>query len=545
MVLPTAHPGPLDMIPLNFYPLPQSRTTPLNVDLFKLLLADHPDQVFVEYVLKGLEQGFRLGYASQTVPFGRVKNLLSARQHSTQVAKAILKELNRGHTVGPFNEPPLSPFHCSPLGAVPKKDGTVRLILDLSCPNGASINEGIPKEEFSVKYSKFDDAVDLIRSLGKGAFMAKIDIKHAFRICPVHPDDWGLLGYSHDGKFYIDIRLPFGGRSSPFIFNTVADAIHWILTNKFNIAFVLHYLDDFFKADKSFESCSVGVASILQIFQQLGVPIALDKLAGPCTVLTYLGIEIDTVNMVTQLSQEKLVDIVSKLKTWSTKSQTSKRELLSLIGSLSFACKVIKPGRMFLRRLIDLSITAPYLHSKITITTESNKDILWWLTFIETWNGRSKIQEPIIDSSSLQLFSDASNLGIGGFFHGRWFSVPWSGEQLCITYRELVAVKACIATWGQLLRHKQIWMNTDNEAIIYIWSKGSSKDPTIMSVVRSLFSLLVEFNINIMFRHLPGNNNTYADLLSRLQVAEFLQVCPWANDMGDQVPTSIWQDCGL
>ena len=91
--------------------------------------------------------------------------------------------------------PPLPDIHCSPIGAVAKDDGSVRLILDLSSPRGSSVNEGISPEEYSVKYCSFDDAVSLVLQCGPQPFMVKADIKHAFRLCPVAPADWHLLGY--------------------------------------------------------------------------------------------------------------------------------------------------------------------------------------------------------------------------------------------------------------------------------------------------------------------------------------------------------------
>jgi len=69
------------------------------------------------------------------------------------------------------------------------------------------------QEFFIVRYSKFDDAVNIVRTMGtmgKGCFMAKIDVKHAFRICPVNPLDWGLLGFCWRNLFFFDTRLPFG-----------------------------------------------------------------------------------------------------------------------------------------------------------------------------------------------------------------------------------------------------------------------------------------------------------------------------------------------
>ena len=192
----TVHSGPLQVVPDSFFSVPMLSSTPINVDLFESWLLRHPDKGFVEFVISGLRFGFRIGYNRQAVPAGRTKNLLSARENKEAVACAILKELNRGHTIGPFVHPPVSPFHSSPLGAVPKKDGSVRLILDLSCPRGESINEGISEEDYSVRYAKFDDAVDLLRDKGYGAYMGKLDVKHAFRICPVHPADWGFVGFS-------------------------------------------------------------------------------------------------------------------------------------------------------------------------------------------------------------------------------------------------------------------------------------------------------------------------------------------------------------
>lgn len=129
-------------------------------------------------------------------------------EHASKVDEAILKELNRGHTVRPFDYPTLPSFHCPPLGAARKKDGSIRVILDLSSPQGFSVNDGISKDSYSVTYSSFDDAIDMVRELGRDCFLAKLDIKHAFRLCPVHPDDWYLLGYKWQGRYFLMLFFP-------------------------------------------------------------------------------------------------------------------------------------------------------------------------------------------------------------------------------------------------------------------------------------------------------------------------------------------------
>ena len=75
---------------------------------------------------------------------------------------------------GPFPTPPWYNLHCSLLGSRPKKDGSRRLILDLSQPMGASINEGISKDDFNVQYTHFDSATDLVFKKGKNCLMSKL-----------------------------------------------------------------------------------------------------------------------------------------------------------------------------------------------------------------------------------------------------------------------------------------------------------------------------------------------------------------------------------
>ena len=118
-------------------------------------LTQYPDRDKVDYVIHGLENGFDIGYSNAT-PHNNHRNLLSATEHQQAVTTAINKEVARGHLSGPFSVPPVSQLHCSPLGSREKKDGSRRLILDLSQPRGNSINDGINKEEFSVQYSHFD-----------------------------------------------------------------------------------------------------------------------------------------------------------------------------------------------------------------------------------------------------------------------------------------------------------------------------------------------------------------------------------------------------
>ena len=140
------------------------------------------------------------------------------------------------------------------------------------------------------------------------------------------------------------MRLPFGSRSSPFIFNQFAEALLWILVTVFGIPYVLHYLDDFLLCNNySHDLCACDMAITQSAFSELGVPLAPNKVIGPTQRITYLGIEIDTVGQTICLPPDKLNELQLLLYGWINRNKCTKRELLSLIGSLSFASKVVKP----------------------------------------------------------------------------------------------------------------------------------------------------------------------------------------------------------
>jgi len=161
-----------------------------------------------------------------------------------------------------------------------------------------------------------------------------------------------------------------------------------------------------------------------------------DKLEGPDQVLTYLGIEIDSVQHVIRLPADKCRALVEAVRTRLGVKKCKKRELLSLVGSLSFACKVVKPGRIFLRRLIDLASSVKRLHHWLDVGSGARADLEMWSEFLKGWNGWSYIQEAPATASALELFTDASGVGCGEIFRGAWFSLAWPSDTVidnCIT----------------------------------------------------------------------------------------------------------------
>ena len=156
-------------------------------------------------------------------------NFLSAEQHPNVVDRYLPKEVLAKRVAGTFTHPPFQNFRVSPIGVVPKKTpGEFRCIRHLSYPYGASVNDGIPVEDSSVTYSRMDDAVGLILRSWVGSFLAKTDIKSAFRIIPIRPADYNLLGIYVRGGYYFDPCLAMGLSSSCKTFEALSTAVQWI-----------------------------------------------------------------------------------------------------------------------------------------------------------------------------------------------------------------------------------------------------------------------------------------------------------------------------
>ena len=125
-------------------------------------------------------------------------------------------------------------------------------------------------------------------------------------------------------------------------------------------------------------TCQDSMSTMLQVGQELGMPVAMEKSEGPATCLTFLGIELDSSLQQLRLSLTKLQDITSYTKSWLGKRSSTKRELMSLIGKLAFAAKVVPAGSLFLHCLIHLSTTARRLHHQIRLNTDARADVAWW-----------------------------------------------------------------------------------------------------------------------------------------------------------------------
>ena len=145
----------------------------------------------------------------------------------------------------------------------------------------------------------------------------------------------------------------------------------------------------------------------------LGIP-------GPTTCLQFLGIEIDMVANQLRLPEEKLQRLVSLLQGWGDRRSCSRKELESLVGHLNHACKVVRSGRIFLRRMLDLLHAVPHRphsHGHIRLNAGFRSDLAWWKAFLAQWNRISYLPPPL-SYCNLTCISRQMPLARGAVVHG-------------------------------------------------------------------------------------------------------------------------------
>ena len=248
---------------------------------------------------------------------------------------------------------------------------------------------------------------------------------------------------------------------------------------------------------------------------------------GPIQALPFVGINIDTVSMSASLPQDKVDKFLNLLEECSSSKSITVLKLQSLCGMLNFACGVLPQARAFSRRLYDLGIglSKPFYHVKMT--KEVKRDIQVWKTFLLSYNSKTLILDyKWISDASIRLYTDASTtIGYGGFLGDKWFYGFWSDQCkiLNIAILELYPICLAVNLWGKILANKCLTIHSDNMAVVHIINNNTTKDPTLMCLVRRLVLSCLRSNIFIRSVHIPGKLNVTSDLLSRGKVQEALK----------------------
>lgn len=424
------------------------------------------------------------------------------------------------------------------LGVAPKPDGGVRPITDCSRPVGSCINEKMSNiiEKFSYK-----SVEDVIQMLNPHDFLSIVDIKSAYRtvaINPSHSTYQGLRWDLGDGPFYmVDHRLCFGLRCGPFYFSLISNFVQKILVETYDMR-IVQYLDDFCVIGGSYGECMYFQQKIISTLRYLGFAISWSKVTSPATVVTYLGIIIDSDRMELRLPDIKLEKLRAVLSSVEGKRFISKKKLEQLTGLLAHCSCVIRGGKTYCRRLYDLLKVA--LHrklNKVRLTDLGMTDISWWSKFAAWFNGISAIPRPDFIH---KVYTDSSKRGFAALMGNDWILGTWIEKpetlgglnEFCthwvsspnidvydesnINELEFWPVLQAIKHWLPQIHSSRVTCVTDNQQVLNMLRSGRSSNKTCMEWIKELFWVCALHAIEIKSVYIRSEENVWADHLSRL-----------------------------
>ena len=138
--------------------------TSLNLDVWHYFLKEYHNPQLFDYLRFGFPLSINYDMFCHN---SEIANHASATNFPQDVDIYIRTELQHNALAGLFKTMPIKSFHCSPLLFHPKEGNSRRIIVDLSYPEGNSVNSNILKDEydgykFQLSYPSVDNIVNHI-----------------------------------------------------------------------------------------------------------------------------------------------------------------------------------------------------------------------------------------------------------------------------------------------------------------------------------------------------------------------------------------------
>ena len=365
--------------------------TPIKIDRFEeLMKASGYEESKIKFLIDGFKNGFDIGYEGPMNRRAVSKNIPIDPKLGGKVTlwNKIMKEVELKRFAGPFKDIPFDHYMQSPVGLVPKA-GTgnkSRLIFHLSYEfkdGKGSLNSNTNKDKCSVKYRDLDHAIrNCIKMMNKldelgddrPLVFAKSDLTSAFRILPLRIVNFKWLVLKAENPetgeimYFVDKCLPFGASISCALFQQFSDALQFITQyaiNQNRMDILTNYLDDFLFLARTLLEGNDNVLKFLDICEQIGCPVALEKTEWSSPLMVFLGILLDGIHRCLSIPEDKRLKALNLLKWFVSNRKATVKQVQTLTGILNFLHKAIVPGRAFTRRM----------YSKIPITSKSGKQL--------------------------------------------------------------------------------------------------------------------------------------------------------------------------
>lgn len=505
----------------NRYGLRIPVNTKWNLDLLESLLQGYDDIEVVEWLRYGWPIDRAHDYPDPVI---HITNHKSALQHPEIIDQYIAKEIKLGAMFGLFLTIPWdSRVGINPLQTRLKRNSLTnrRVIQNLSWPpSGGSVNDGIPSgtyldQPMKLRYPSVDTLAERISEIEGLALIYGFDMNRAYRQLSLDPSDYPLMGMYWKGFFFWDCNSPMGLRTAAIFCQRTTNSIRFIHNQ--NGYWLMNYQDDLNSAEPEAIVWD-SFRSLQRLLDNLNIELSEDKTIEPTTCAEVLGVWFDTELKIMAVTPDRIKDTLHTLEQWRFKVSASKRELQSMIGKLQFISKCVRPGRVFISRLLNQLSRMHHL-DQCDIPQEVRADLRWWYTFLPKFNGVSVLRCVDTGVPGIEIMSDCNLKACGGWHKGEYFHCKFPQIVLentsHISQRELVTVVLCLKLWGDRITGKKVHFHCDNLASVHCVNSGRTKDLFMQQCLREITFLAATKAFEIRMSFISTIDNAIPDALSR------------------------------
>ena len=407
---------------------------------------------------------------------------------------------------------PVSPGFYSRIFLVPKKNGKVRLIIDLS-----TLNRHVFIQSFKMETQR--KVRNAIR-LNNWAF--SLDLTVAYLHVRIHPRSRKYLRFTLNGRVYHFKALPFCLSTSPFVFTLLMTVIATHLRKR---AIIMHpYLDDWLPLNQNRQTLLEHRHYIMNLITSLGLIINYQKSdLIPTQIFTFIGMEFLTYSNIVRVPHPRVQKLLETIMIIYQKTFISARVFLSLLGQLSAAADFVMLGRLHLRPL-QMSLLSQWRPQKFSLNHQI-KISANILHHLDWWKQEEIYQQGVplrINPPSHTIFTDPSLSGWGShvepeglLFHGVWTETQ---SQLYINMLEMMAISMALREALHTIKNSTVLVSTDNTTVVaYLRKQGGTRSPDLCLKVWEILNWCFQNKIQLLVKHVQGKFNTLADRLSRVK----------------------------
>ncbi|CAG2235130.1 unnamed protein product [Mytilus edulis] len=418
-----------------------------------------------KFILDLIENGYKIPLINEPESV-LLRNNKSALEHKDFVEKAVQELIDASLIEEVSNRPHV----VNPLTVSINSSGKGRLILDLRHVNKQVVYSKI----------KFEDWKTASQFLTSDCFGFAFDLKAGYHHINIFPNHQKYLGFSwkfgETVKYFVFTVLPFGLCSAGYVFTKVVRPLiaHW---RKDGIKITVYLDDGLCLAETEKLCCEQSVRVKNDLILSGFVPNKDKCIWTPVQTLVWLGFTWNLKSSLMELPLIKIENFINLIDVILSKAFKVKIRLLAkLCGKIiSFSPAIGNVTQIMTRCTFSVINLRQDWDQYVDLRQHSDsiQEIMFWKQNIHCLKPVPLLR----NNSEFNVFTDASDIGAGGYLQGTDYIAhrQWSVTEATksSTWREIKAIELTLDSFAKVLEHSSVTFFTDNQNAVSIIKKGS------------------------------------------------------------------------